>query len=390
MSATTLTSGSGLLLSWLVIAQFSVSIALGIATLVVFRQIGYARDADLGFYRSDIAVIKGVAKLTPSAQEAFARSLRANPHVVAASLSNAAPFTLLNNSNLPIRMQGGTETFTARLFTVDADFCSVYELHLLSGRYLSEAYAEDIRPDRPGSNVLINAAAARRLGLAPDQAVGKVLTLVGRPLRVIGVLRDSLFDGTKAPAPPAIYLHDPVLDTPTLSVRARSGEIAQALAGIDQTWRSFAPGVAIDRYWIADAFDGLFHADERQGIMLGIFAALAVFIACMGLFGLALFTAARRTLEIGIRKIFGARTGDLLRLLLWQISIPVLIANLFAWPVAYYYLQQWLETYAYRISLSPIYFVSAGAAVLVIACLTVLAHTHRLATANPVHALRHE
>ena len=391
MSATTLTSGSGLLRTGLVIAQFSVSIALGIATLVVFQQIGYARDVDLGFYRSDVAVINDVAEMTLSAQEAFARRLRADPHIIAASLSNAVPFVLGNNSNVPISMQGHTESFTAHILSVDAGFCAVYQLHLLAGRYLSEAYAEDVRSDRPSSNVLANAEAVRRLGLTPDQAVGQVLTIVGQPVRIVGVLRDSLFDGMREAVQPTLYVHDPVSDTPTLlSVRARSGEIAQALAVIDQTWRSFVPGEPIHRFLITDVFEGLFHADERQGTMLGIFAALAVFIACLGLFGLALFTAARRTLEIGIRKIFGARTGDLLRLLLWQISIPVLIANVFAWPVAYYYLRQWLDTYAYRVPLSPVYFAAAGAVVLVIACVTVFAHTQRLATANPVHALRHE
>ena len=148
--------------------------------------------------------------------------------------------------------------------------------------------------------------------------------------------------------------------------------------------------VAIKRGFLDDSFDKLYQADERQGEMFGAFVMVAIFIACLGLFGLAAFTASRRTKEIGIRKVFGARTRELVFLLLWQFSIPILLANAIAWPVAYYYLRQWLEGYAYRISLNPGYFVAAGFAALCIAWLTVLAHAVRVARANPIHALRYE
>ena len=117
---------------------------------------------------------------------------------------------------------------------------------------------------------------------------------------------------------------------------------------------------------------------------------IAIFIAAMGLFGLAAFSTERRTKEIGIRKSFGARARDIVLMLLWQFSIPVLIANLIAWPVAYYYLRHWLEGYAYRISLNPLYFAGAGLAALVIAWGTVFVHARRVARANPIHALRYE
>src|SRR5258708_39853547 len=117
---------------------------------------------------------------------------------------------------------------------------------------------------------------------------------------------------------------------------------------------------------------------------------VAIFIACLGLFGLAAFTVGRRTREIGIRKVFGARTRDLVFLLLWQFSIPVLIANLIAWPLAWYYLHDWLQGFAYRITLSPLYFLGAGATALVIAWATVFVHARRVADANPIHALRYE
>ena len=124
--------------------------------------------------------------------------------------------------------------------------------------------------------------------------------------------------------------------------------------------------------------------------MLGIFVGLAIFIACLGLYGMAAFTTARRTREIGIRKTFGARTRDVVLLLLWQFSIPILLANLIAWPVAWYYLRGWLQGFAYRVPLSPAYFLAAGFAALVIAWATIFVHAWHVARANPVHALRIE
>jgi putative ABC transport system permease protein len=148
--------------------------------------------------------------------------------------------------------------------------------------------------------------------------------------------------------------------------------------------------MAVSRKFQEDSFDKLFIDDEKQGVIFAMFVGIAVFIACLGLFGLAAFSTARRTREIGIRKTFGARTLDLVLLLLWQFSAPVLVANVIAWPVAWYWLHDWLQGFAYRIALSPLYFLAAGAAAMMIAWVTVFAHAWRVANANPVHALRYE
>jgi putative ABC transport system permease protein len=169
-----------------------------------------------------------------------------------------------------------------------------------------------------------------------------------------------------------------------------TGGVSQALSAIDRVWHGFAPSLAINRLFLDDNFQRQFQSDEQQGRIFGIFVCIAIFIACLGLFGLAAFSTERRTKEIGLRKTFGARTRDIVLLLLWQFSIPVLVANLIAWPVAYYYLHNWLDGYAYRISLNPLYFVGAGLAALVIAWATVIVHAAHVARANPIHALRYE
>jgi putative ABC transport system permease protein len=169
-----------------------------------------------------------------------------------------------------------------------------------------------------------------------------------------------------------------------------ANNVPRALSAINRTWHRFAPSVAIDLHFLDAEFEKQFLTEEQQGSTLGIFVGIAIFIAAMGLFGLAAFSTERRTKEIGIRKTFGAKTRDVVLMLLWQFSVPVLAANIIAWPVAYYYLHNWLEGYAHRINLSPLYFVGAGVAALVIAWATVIVHAAHVARANPIHALRYE
>ena len=205
----------------------------------------------------------------------------------------------------------------------------------------------------------------------------------------MGVVGDANFDGLQSAMEPFMYYYDPQ-DLGSISVRIRPGQTQAGLAAIDRIWHRFTPTTAIRRRFQEDSFDKLFIADEQEGKIFSIFVGIAIFIACLGLFGLASFTAERRTKEIGIRKIFGARTRDIVQLLLWQFSIPVLIANLIAWPVAWYFLRHWLEGYAYKIDLSPLYFLAAGTIALVIAWATVIIHTMVVARASPIIALRYE
>ncbi len=148
--------------------------------------------------------------------------------------------------------------------------------------------------------------------------------------------------------------------------------------------------MAISRHFLDDSFEQLYQSDRKQGTLFAIFVGVAIGIAALGLFGLAAFTVGRRTREIGIRKVFGARVHDVVMLLLWQFSVPVLIANLIAWPLAWYYLHGWLDGFALHIALSPAYFVIAGFTALLIAWVTVFAHALRVARTNPIHAMRTE
>jgi putative ABC transport system permease protein len=386
-------NSSGSLRQVLVVLQFAVSIGLSIVAFVVFAQINYARHVEMGFRRDNIVTINAFRRLTPSQMESFANVLRSNPGVTQVAMSGDVPLIgYFNFDQGQLPGQQGTINLEAHMIT--PDFPMLYGIRLVAGRMLSDTRGEDVvihktDSSNEGHNILINEAAAARFGYTPREAIGKTLILEKNQVRIVGVLGDAKINGVRQAVRPSVYLYDRQYPS-YVSVLMRPGMVSSTMTFIDTTWRHFAPTVAITRSFVSDDFDKMYQSDETQGEVFGIFVGIAIFIACLGLFGLAAFTVGRRTKEIGIRKIFGARSGDVVFLLLWQFSIPVLIANAIAWPIAWYYLHSWLLGFAYRISLSPFYFLGAGAVALIIAWATIFAHTLSVARANPVQALRYE
>ena len=388
-------AGSGRLRIVLVVLQFAVSIGLGTAALVVFSQISFARNIDLGFHQSDIVAI-GASELAPSGRESLAQALRSYPGVLAVALSSAVPF-MGNNALGLVQVPGQPDGISVNRIVCSPEFPRVYHIPLIAGRLLSESRETDTlndnngfqTPSNEGHNVLLNVEAAARFGYTPQQAIGQTIVYNGSHVKVVGVVGNVKMEGAREPVKPTVYFNDPNA-TWMLSVRLDGQDIPGALTFIDKTPRAFSPATSFWRYFVSDSSGELYRSDEKQGALFGICVAVAILIACLGLFGIAAFTTQRRTREIGVRKLFGARTRDIVRLLLWQFSIPVLIANVIAWPVAYYYLHHWLESFAYRISLNPLYFLTAGIAALAIAWITVFAHSVRVARARLILALRYE
>jgi putative ABC transport system permease protein len=389
-------SGSGKVRTFLVVLQFAVSIGLGIAALVVFQQISFARAVELGFNKDRLVIVNGNG-LPETARDSFLRALAANADIAGVAISDDVPFSG-NRSSMAVQLPGASTVLTMRYVTISPEFLKVYDIHLLNGRDLSRSRGADVGSyDGKSFNVLLNATAAKQLGFSPAEALGKIVTRLPGPdrpqgratLTVVGVVDDFKIDGAKTPVAPTAYLYVPS-DVSDFSIKVRAANLPATLAFIDRTWHAFAPSVAIRRHFLNGDFENDFLAEQQQGKIFALFVGVAIFIAAMGLFGLAAFSTERRTKEIGIRKSFGARARDIVLMLLWQFSLPVLAANLIAWPVAYYYLHHWLEGYAYRISLNPLYFLGAGLAAMIIAWVTVFVHARRVANANPIHALRYE
>jgi len=389
-------SGSGRLRNALVILQFAVSIGLGIGALVVFQQIAFARSIDLGFRRDNIVFSGTGGRLTEEGIKTFVGALSRGPGVIEVARTSFMPFNG-NNSVLPVRRPGDPQFLSPNHISVSENYFHLFGIKLLAGRVLQDNRAEDSffegaqgddgRND--GHNIVVNASMARALGLEPSEIVGKSFIVGKSHLRVVGVVADTLSEGTRSPVLQTVYVHN-VQNLQNIVIRLAPDRLQEGLAYIASTQRSFIHGVALSRTLLSDSYEKLYQSDERQGQIFAIFVGIAIFIASLGLFGLAAFTAGRRTKEIGIRKVFGARIRDVIVLLLWQFSVPVLIANAIAWPIAWYYLHDWLKGFAYRISLNPFYFAVVGLGALVIAWLTIFSHALRVARANPVHALRYE
>jgi putative ABC transport system permease protein len=390
-------AASGRLQTALVVLQFAVSIGLGIAVMVVFNQISFARNIDLGIRKDNLLIVSGEGLLTLGGRESFVQRLQSNPGIQDVAVTNAVPFGTYGLGLSAAQLPGRSEMIGLNQLTIGTNTAQLMGMRLVAGRFLSDSRAQDRfdmhgdsgKGENDGRNILIDDVAAAALGFTPRQAVGKTIILGKNHVQIVGVVANVKFGGAREPAMATMYIYDPH-ETGSVLIRLRPDTIPQTLTFIDRAWHDFAPTKAMDRWFMSERLGRQYGTDERQGDLFGVCVVVAIFISCLGLFGLAAFTAGRRTREIGIRKAFGARTRDLIFLLLWQFSIPVLIANLIAWPVAWYWLHDWLQGFAYRIALSPLYFAAAGFAALVIAWVTIFAHALRVARANPIHALRYE
>ena len=336
-------------------------------------------------------------RLSPDGVKSFSHALAKGPGILGVAQSNFVAFNGSNDSLLT-QKPGDPQFLSPTNIAISPDYFSLYGIKIVAGRVLSDRRADDEffdvqDPDyvarNEGHNVMVNSALAKALGYTPADIIGNTFIFGKSHMRVVGVTADTLVDGVRTPVVQTVYVYAPKRNQ-SLAIRIQSGRAQEAMAYIDKTTRSFIHGVAMQRTYLDDSYERLYQADKRQGAIFAVFVGIAIFIACLGLFGLAAFTARRRTKEIGIRKVFGARDRDVAFLLLWQFSVPVLVANLIAWPVAWYYLHDWLNGFAYRITLNPLYFIGVGVIALVIAWLTILGHALRVARSNPIHALRYE
>jgi putative ABC transport system permease protein len=386
-------SGAGRLRALLVTLQFAVSIALGLSALVVFRQVEFAGQINLGFDRNNVVFASTAGHLSEDGIRSLVQTLKRGPGVLDAVRTNVEPFDS-GGSFMGLQLPGSSEQLTPNWVSMSQNYFDLYHIRLVAGRTLSDTSEQDTYYDlddkrNEGHNVMVNVALARALGYSAESIVGKMIRMRSAHVKVIGVVGDTLVEGPRSPAAQTVYSHTPE-DLDSVAIRLAPGHTQEGVTYINRTLREFLPTTLPAAVFLDDSYEQLYQSDRRQGQIFAIFVAIAVFIACLGMFGLAAFTAGRRTREIGIRKVFGASTRDLLFLLLWQFSIPVLIANAIAWPVAWYWLHGWLNGFAYRITLGPLYFFGAGAIALVVAWATVFVHARRVANANPIHALRYE
>jgi putative ABC transport system permease protein len=393
-------SGSAIARYGMVVAQFAILIGLTLAVMVIGRQTWFAINQATGLNTVQ------VLRISAGCKGAFVERVRHLPGVEDLACSSTYGGGLGSVSQLSFTPGG--QKFAIVVTPVDYGFFRFYGLTPLAGGLPSPAHGEeglafgtpDVWADghyagRLPTAAVVNQAAVRAMRLgSPEKAIGATFRVneKGRglaPIRIIGVIPDFTYDLTAGPALPSFY---PVIqdDSAIISVRLQAGRIPQTMAAIRQAWRQDGEPHPLRMRFLTEYLDALYAGVIRQAWLIGALAAVAGFISALGLFGLAAFVSEQRTKEIGVRKAFGASTADIVALLVWSFTRPVLLPNLIAWPLGWWALDRWLHGFAQRISLSPWLFLAAGAAAFVIAALTVSGHALRVARAKPVGALRHE
>jgi len=388
--------------------QFVVAIAFTICTLVIGAQARFIRDADRGFQRDGLIMLKNLgAALVGPRQNQLLDAMRAIPGVVSATASLREPGPPYDWA-VCVQKPGAPGTHMSADVVSD-DYLKTYGARLAAGRMFDHAHgADDLAgpfkgdddASSRGADVMLNESAARALGFAqPARAVGLRLIVTddvcpakGVSVPVIGVLRDVQFGSPQQPVAPVVYHYDsqPFGGGAVGAVRFAGVSDAVMMARLRDVWRREAPMVPFIGKTAEENLSDYYVPDERRARLFSVGSLLAVGIGCVGLYGLASFTTARRVKEIGIRKTLGASTGDILRLLIGQFLRPVLVANLIAWPLAFFAMRSWLSGFDQRIGLSPLYFLAATLLTLVIALATVTGQALAVARAEPAKALRHE
>ncbi len=380
-----ISSGKAYLRNGLVIAQFCISISLLVGTLVVRDQLHFAQNKHLGFDKEHVLVLQGIPRTMTSPRQAmtFRDQFETLPQVATASLNTGIPGRDFD-SMLFVPEQPANYEKTSLTYTLaDEKYVEALNIEIVEGRNFSPAeHATDV------SAFLVNQSAVKALGW--QTALGKKLKRgSGIEGTIIGVVSDFHIGSLKQEIEPLVlpYLHRSPM---YLAIRLHPGNVAEAISAVEETWKKLAPNQPFSYTFLDQDYARLYNREQQMSHVFQIFSGLAILIACLGLFGLAAFTTQQRTKEIGIRKILGASVSGIVCLLSKDFLKLVLIANLIAWPIAYYAMNQWLQSFAYRINLSISTFILSGLIALFIALLTVSYQAIKAARANPVEALRYE
>ncbi|HMB92176.1 MAG TPA: ABC transporter permease, partial [Rhodothermales bacterium] len=381
------TSRGVVLRKGLVVFQFAISVAMIAATAIVFDQLAYMRNQDLGFDKEQVVVIDGqglpgsvVAQQFETAKEEFEWL----PGVQQVATSTVVPG---RGNWLQIYTAEGlaeNDSRRAQIIVIDDDYLDTYQIEMVAGRGFSEEFESDQQ-----TGILLNETAVENIGWAsPEYALGKTIDL-DTTRTVIGVVKDYHHASLKQTLEPMLFVELPQFFR-YFSIRLSSDDLPATMASLEETWNTLFPAYTFESFFLDEDFDNQYRTEQQLTKVFGTFAFLAVLIACLGLFGLAAFTAQQRTKEIGVRKVLGASVPSIVLLLSKEFTYLVLTSVVLAAPVAYFAMDQWLEAFPYRVPISIWVFVGGGLAALLIAWLTVSYQAIKAALTDPVNSLRYE
>ncbi|MEM1126576.1 MAG: ABC transporter permease [Bacteroidota bacterium] len=369
----------------LVVFQFAISIMLMVGTAVVVQQLDFLQTRNLGFTEDQIAVIDfrydGDVR---QQEEAITAALAELPFVAGITRSTGVPGSRTGNSFTRVDMGTGEERGTNVNYTeTDLNYIDVYDLEVIAGRGFSLDFSADTT-----QSVVVNEAMVQNMGWAsPEDAVGQRLRRGDTERQIVGVVADYNYKSLHGTVEPLVLWPERIGGT-YFSVRLRTDDLQRAMADLGAQWDTLVPHRSFEAFFLDTYFNRQYQAEERFATLFRTFAGLAILIACLGLFGLAAFTAEQRTKEIGVRKVLGARVGQILGLLSKEFAVLVGVAFLVAVPVVYLAMGEWLATFAYRTAMHPLAFLGAGLLALVVAGVTISFQALKAALRNPIDALR--
>ena len=378
----------------MVVFQFSVSIALIICTVIVFQQLAFAQRMDLGLNKENVIIISNGEKIKASEEEVLRREILAVPGVREASISSDVPgskfygFTDFYVPRISSVKEPLAKDITLTSIVVDEHFIPSLQMEMLKGRNFAKDFSDS-------ASVIVNETTAKQVGW--KDPLGKYLVYPGgdgQQFQVIGVVKNFNVQSIRNMVTPFALFHASSntnkANNSYLIVSVRSSNLENTLESLQNKWKSFAPAVPFEYSFLDKDFESLYNTEKRMGTVFGIFTLLSILVACLGLFGLATYTAERRTKEIGVRKVLGASVQGIVLMLSKDFVKLVLVAAIISFPLAWWSMHGWLNNFAYRTPIEWWVFAIAALAALLIALGTTCVQAIKTATANPIESLRTE
>ena len=383
------TNNKGYLRKSLIVFQFTISLIFIIGTIVIGKQINYMQTQELGFKTSNIITLRSLWNDHTGKMRVLAEKIKQLPGVDQVIVEAFPPMGFAHMGN-GIQLQGGNEKpIEASIHSGNENFVPFYNMKIIAGRNLLRS--DSVR------EYLINKTAARALGFGdPKKAVGKILLCSGqnKAYPIAGVVADFYENSFHQQIMPVVIENDPKVQqgialklTPA---EYQKGDIPQLVNGIAKEWKKIYPEEPFDYAFLGDSISRLYEGDQQTQWLMRTATLITIFISCMGLFGLAMFTTEKRTKEISIRKVLGASVSDILTLLNKEVVILIAVSLLISSPIAWFFMHKWLQNFVYHTNLSLWVFIMAGVGAMLIALITISFRTIRSATANPVKGLRNE
>lgn len=362
----------------LIILQYTVSIVMITVSLVVYQQMKFVHNKDLGFSKDQVLTIEMKSSETRKQLSTLKNLFSSNSYTSQVSFSSSLPTDVQSATFLNNDRTGGN---IYRL-NVDESFQSVYDLKLLAGRFLNDEMDTEEK-----SNFVINETAAKTLGLTARSAIGQTFMNENETKNIIGVVRDFHIHSMHIPVAPLMISVRPFRRY--ISIKVNPANISETLRFVEKTMADYSP-FPFNYQFIDDHFDQLYRRDTQQAEIFGFFTILAILIACLGLFGMAAFTASQRTKEIGLRKVLGATMQDIVILFSKHFLFLILVAFVISAPLSWYLSGQWLQEYAYRINIAWYVYLLGGAMAMILAFATLFSQSVKVSLINPVESLKDE